>query len=192
MVQGETTTDRWSGFLLQSPHGWPQPAPGVYISEPSEELKMADSTSEVADSINSASEDASLTSLINQSPQLSRPPSESDPTGLSASVPGAKLDNGKVDVLRGAIQYFPKALAAVAHVSELGARKYSWMGWKSVPDGIRRYGAALARHLVYEHGARDTGAGGLGPDVLHAAQVAWNALARLELIIKEEDEKAAK
>jgi hypothetical protein len=27
----------------------------------------------------------------------------------------------------------------------------------------------------------------LGADVLHAAQVAWNALARLELIIAEEE-----
>jgi Domain of unknown function (DUF5664) len=114
-------------------------------------------------------------------------PSEVDPQGLDSKVPGAKLDKGKIDVLRGAIQYFPKALEAVAHVSELGARKYSWMGWKSVPDGIRRYGAALARHLVYEPNARDAGAGGLGPDVLHAAQVAWNALARLELIIQEEE-----
>jgi len=84
---------------------------------------------------------------------------------------------------------FQKRWKQLRMYQNLGPKKYSWMGWKSVPDGIRRYGAALARHLVYEADARDTGAGGLGADVLHAAQVAWNALARLELIIKEEDEK---
>jgi len=165
-------------FLLESPQGWPKPAPEVYINEQSEVSNMADLTSKQADSTRVGSGIESSVSL------------ETDPRGLSAKQPGAKLDKGKVDVLRGAIQYFPNALEAVAHVSELGARKYSWMGWRSVPDGIRRYGAALARHLVYEADARDTGAGGLGPDVLHAAQVAWNALARLELIIQEENEKA--
>jgi hypothetical protein len=94
-----------------------------------------------------------------------------------------------VDVLRGAYRYFPKALEAVADVSQRGAAKYSWDGWRSVPDGINRYGAALARHLACPTYARDTGVGGLGPDVLHAAQVAWNALARLELILIELEEE---
>lgn len=97
--------------------------------------------------------------------------------------PGAKLDQGKVDVMRGAIQYFPRALKAVAEVSEVGAKKYSWKGWEKVPDGIVRYGAALGRHLMaegYEEVDADTGC-------LHAAQVAWNALARLELILKERE-----
>jgi Domain of unknown function (DUF5664) len=113
--------------------------------------------------------------------------SERDPLGVAASTPGAKLDHGKVDVLRGAIQYFPKALRAVAHVSELGAKKYSWKGWESVPNGIVRYGAALARHLCFDSDATDSGPGGLGPDVLHAAEAAWNALARLELILREKE-----
>lgn len=110
---------------------------------------------------------------------------EIDPSGLNSGTPGAKLDAGKVDVLRGAIQYFPQALHAVAHVSELGAKKYSWKGWESVPDGIRRYGAALARHLCHDEMSTDNGIGGLGDNVLHATQVAWNALARLELILRE-------
>ena len=114
--------------------------------------------------------------------------SEADPAGIAASVPGAKLDAGKVDVLRGAIQYFPKALLAIAHVSELGARKYSWKGWESVPNGIRRYGAALARHLCHDEFATDNGPGGLGDEVLHATQAAWNACARLELILREKEQ----
>lgn len=115
----------------------------------------------------------------------SKPSIETDPDGKTAHAPGAKLDKGKVDLLRGCIKYFPAALEAVAHVSELGARKYAWMGWRTVPDGVRRYGAALARHLVYDDFATDSGPGGLGDEVLHASQVAWNALARLELILEE-------
>lgn len=114
---------------------------------------------------------------------------EADPTGLVSTQPGAKLDAGKVDVLRGALQYFPKALKAVAAVSEKGAKKYSWKGWESVPNGRQRYGAALTRHLLFDDFATDTGVGGLGEDTLHAAEAAWNALARLELIIKELDER---
>ncbi len=115
---------------------------------------------------------------------------EIDPSGLKPAEPGAKLDAGKVDVLRGAIQYFPNALSAVARVSELGARKYSWKGWASVPDGIRRYGAALLRHILTDDPfAYDDGPGGLGAEVLHATQVAWNALARLELILAEKKKK---
>lgn len=113
---------------------------------------------------------------------------EADPKGLTPQAPGAKLDAGKVDVLRGAVQYFPNALREVARVSELGAAKYSWKGWASVPDGIRRYGAALLRHILYDDPfATDDGPGGLGVSVLHATQVAWNALARLELILAEEE-----
>jgi hypothetical protein len=117
---------------------------------------------------------------------------ESDPTGLANTQPGAKLDAGKVDVLRGAIQYFPRALKAIARVSELGARKYSWKGWESVPNGRQRYGAALTRHLLVDDDFEtDNGVGGLGEEVLHASQVAWNACARLELILRELEETNA-
>ena len=115
---------------------------------------------------------------------------ERDPTGLESTKPGAKLDAGKVDVLRGAMQYFPRALKAIARVSELGAKKYSWKGWESVPNGRQRYGAALTRHLLVEDDfATDNGPGGLGMEVLHASQVAWNACARLELILREMEER---
>jgi hypothetical protein len=114
--------------------------------------------------------------------------SEVDPNGFTPQVAGAKLDAGKVDVLRGSIQYFPRAHAAIARVSELGAQKYSWKGWEAVPNGIRRYGAALARHLLWDEFAVDDGPGGLGNEVLHATQVAWNACARLELILREKEQ----
>lgn len=117
---------------------------------------------------------------------------ERDPIGLVSTQPGAKLDAGKVDVLRGAIQYFPRALKAIARVSELGAKKYSWKGWEKVTNGRQRYGAALTRHLLVEDDfSADNGPGGLGEEVLHASQVAWNACARLELILRELEETNA-
>jgi len=83
------------------------------------------------------------------------------------------------------LEYFPRALCEVAKVSGVGAIKYSWKGWESVPDGVGRYGDAIGRHLLaqgYEEYDKDTG-------LLHAAQVAWNALARLELILREKEKK---
>lgn len=93
-----------------------------------------------------------------------------------------KYDAGKAPVFRGAVSYFPRALAAVASVSEFGARKYAWKGWENVPDGYNRYSDALVRHLASE-GQEEV----LDPDsrLLHAAHTAWNALARLELKIKD-------
>ena len=108
--------------------------------------------------------------------------SEQDPNGIPANSPGAKLDAGKSPILAGSIQYFPLALEAVAQVSAFGAGKYTWGGWRTVPDGVRRYGDALARHLTKEavDGDHDPDSG-----LVHAAHTAWNALARLELMLAE-------
>lgn len=115
---------------------------------------------------------------------------EVDPHGLDSHTKGAKLDAGKPAVWSGLLDYFPRACLAVAEVSTLGAKKYAWKGWEVVPDGIRRYGDAMARHILAESidGPRDNGPKGLG--VLHAAQIAWNAMARLELIIREQENKS--
>jgi hypothetical protein len=106
---------------------------------------------------------------------------EQDPNGKNSKEPGSKLDAGKSPVFQGLLDYFPRACLAVADVSAAGARKYSWKGWESVPDGVQRYSDALGRHLVNERID-----GPFDPDgFLHAAQVAWNALAVLELKLKE-------
>lgn len=111
--------------------------------------------------------------------------SEYDPTGLSQHTPGAKLDGGKVRpelIMRG----FANALWAVAEVGTYGANKYTDDGWEKVPDGFRRYTDAMYRHLLQEHmgGAVDQESG-----LLHAAHVAWNALARLELLLRKAREE---
>lgn len=97
---------------------------------------------------------------------------------------GIKHDHGKAPMLRGALMYFPRALSAVAQVSAFGAAKYTWRGWVSVPDGVDRYGDALVRHLA-EGDGRDSES-----ELLHAAHVAWNALARLELLLAAEAKAA--
>ena len=111
---------------------------------------------------------------------------EKDPSGLDPNTAGAKLDTGKAPVFRGVIQYFPKGIKQVALLSQFGAEKYSWHGWSAVDDCINRYTDAMLRHLVDEtEGPLDDGPGGSG--LLHATAVAWNALARLEKIIEEQE-----
>jgi hypothetical protein len=112
---------------------------------------------------------------------------EFDPTGKKPNSDGAKLDGGKPCIRTGVIEYFPRALIAFAEVSEYGAKKYLWNGWESVPDGIRRYGDAGMRHAIKAkiEGETDSESG-----LLHSAQEAWNALARLELILIDKGKKA--
>lgn len=107
---------------------------------------------------------------------------EYDPHGTDPHSPGAKLDGGKPPIARGCIQYFPRALTAIARVSERGARKYAWDSWRHAPDGLNRYSNAELRHIVaeaYEQYDPDT-------HLLHAAHRAWNALAYLELVLSEQ------
>ncbi len=109
---------------------------------------------------------------------------ELDPNGKNAHEIGAKLDKGKAPVMRGVMHYFPRAVEAVARLSDIGARKYAWKGWTEVQNGSERYGDALCRHILAEEKDgpidRDTGE-------LHAVCAAWNALARLELLLTDNE-----
>jgi hypothetical protein len=110
----------------------------------------------------------------------SPPIQEFDPNGIDAHVAGAKLDAGKPRpglVLAG----FALALARVTDVGTYGAGKYSDNGWMEVPDGFERYTDAMLRHWLkeaYEMNDPDT-------EIQHAAHLAWNALARLELLLRD-------
>ena len=102
-----------------------------------------------------------------------------------AAIGGIKMDGGKPPVYRGVFSYFPRAVEAVATVSAFGAAKYNWNGWEHVEDGITRYSDAMVRHLIKE------GKGEVLDDdsgFRHAAHTAWNALARLELILREKED----
>lgn len=106
-----------------------------------------------------------------------------DPDFLNPHVPGAKLDRGKVEpslVIHG----FARALLAVAEVGTHGAHKYTRDGWRQVEEGQYRYTNAMFRHLL-EEGVGETHDEDSG--LLHAAHTAWNALARLELLLREGD-----
>ena len=113
-------------------------------------------------------------------------PTEVDPNGKKAHEPGAKLDAGKSPMFRGALSYFPRAMEQLALLSAVGARKYAWKGWESVPDGINRYSDGLVRHLAEEGKGED-----VDPDtgLLHATAVFWNAGARLELMLRERENR---
>ena len=93
-----------------------------------------------------------------------------------------KHDTGKSPVFRGALKYFPKALKAVADISAMGANKYSWEGWKGRATfaDMYRFEDAIGRHLLDEciYGWYDSES-----NLLHAAHAAWNALAKLELLL---------
>lgn len=120
---------------------------------------------------------------------------EKDPSGKDPKAEGAKLDFGKTPVYQGLLDYFPRACEAVAVVSAVGASKYSWKGWETVPDGYNRYSDAMLRHITKRSQGElyDDGPGGLGDYTgelkkhLHDAQVAWNALARLEIFLREQE-----
>ena len=60
--------------------------------------------------------------------------------------------------------------------------KYTENGWMEVPKGIDRYDDAKMRHWLDEKAGI-----ACDPDtqLLHAAHEAWNALARLDLLIRK-------
>jgi hypothetical protein len=116
---------------------------------------------------------------MNDDRQIQYGKGERDPDGIDQHTHGSKTDAGKPDC--SLLLMFGKALRAVAEVGTYGARKYTRGGWQGVDNGINRYTAALLRHMCYEN--YETFDQDL--PVRHAAQVAWNALARLELMIRE-------
>ena len=112
-------------------------------------------------------------------PVVRVPAAESDPSGKAAHEQGAKLDDGKVQA--DLLEDFGLALLEVAKVGTFGAKKYSRGGWQHVEQGVTRYNAAKWRHILkgrYETHDPDSG-------LLHAAHEAWNALAKLELMLRD-------
>lgn len=119
---------------------------------------------------------------------------EKDPNGKEANEPGAKLDSGKADC--GLLGFFGRALYAVSQVGTGGAKKYSRGGFLKVDDGFNRYTGAMLRHYLKE-GKEDYDQDPelrkyLDEPCLHAAQVAWNALARLEMKLIEMEQNENK
>lgn len=93
----------------------------------------------------------------------------------------------KAPIGGGVLRLFPRAMHVLAQVSRAGAKKYGVKidsaAYLEVPDAYEVYTDALARHLVDEklEGPVNHKDGGL----LHPAQAAWSALARLEIFLAQ-------
>ena len=93
---------------------------------------------------------------------------------------GRKFDDGKPRIAEMMIDFAP-AMREIAKVWAFGADKYDKSNWKDVENGIDRYTNAMLRHLLQEQEYpfdRES-------NLLHATHVAWNAIARLCLILKD-------
>ncbi len=107
------------------------------------------------------------------------------PSLPTSKMPGYKEDEGK-NRLSLIFNGFASALEAVGRVGTFGAAKYTDNGWSAVPDGFARYTDAMYRHLLAEAQQEQ-----YDPEthLLHSAHAAWNALARLELQLRQIKEK---
>ena len=110
---------------------------------------------------------------------------ESDPLGKDQHTPGAKLDADK-NRLGLVLGDFSRALEAVGWVGTFGAKKYSARGWLEVPSADMRYRDALMRHLFADFRGEE-----IDPqtNLDHFAHLAWNALAILELKLRERERR---
>ena len=106
---------------------------------------------------------------------------EKDPNGLNQHQAGAKLDNG-TNRIGLVINGSSRAISLGSGVGTYGANKYSDNGWMEVENGVARYTDAMYRHLMSEASGELKDA---DTDILHAAHAAWNALARLDLMLRE-------
>lgn len=98
---------------------------------------------------------------------------------------GLKYDEGKPR-LGLVFNGFSKALTEVGKVGTFGAEKYTPNGWVSVPNAQERYTDAMYRHLLAEQTEE---LWDKESKLFHAAHAAWNALARLELLLRETEKQ---
>lgn len=91
-----------------------------------------------------------------------------------------KTERKERPIARGVLDYFPDAIAEVAHVSFMGSKQHHpdqemhWDKSKS-PD----HADCLTRHLMERGAVDDDG-------LRHSAKVAWRALAMLQIEIEED------
>jgi hypothetical protein len=99
------------------------------------------------------------------------------------SLPTDSQARKSIPLVSGVLDYFPAALAEIAKVSKAGNDKHNpgeplhWARGKSMDQAD-----ALARHLIER--------GGIDPEtgMRHSAEMAWRALALLQLELEEAGE----
>ena len=99
---------------------------------------------------------------------------------------GIKYDSGKAKIGEMLVS-FKRSLLEVCKVYEFGFNKYGKDNFKNVENGYTRYTNAMIRHLLKE----DSEVYDEETELLHASHCAWNALARLEMLLKQREQEAA-
>ena len=117
-------------------------------------------------------------------PRMTEPPLSRDEIP-DLHVPGAKDDSTKVrmDLV---FSDFPRALEAFGKVATMGAEKYTDGGWLHVLGAEKRYFAAMQRHFLAHMMKEENDPESKLPHLAHAA---WNAMAILELHLRNQDSK---
>jgi len=86
-------------------------------------------------------------------------------------------------ITTGVLDYFPRALAAVAQCSKAGNDQHhpgQPLYWEK--DKSADHADCIARHLIDRHTVDTDG-------IMHAAKLAWRALALLEIALEEQETK---
>ena len=107
--------------------------------------------------------------------------------GRHTALPTDSQARKEIPIVTGLMDYFPNALAEVAHVSFVGNEKHNPgqpLHWSR--DKSADHADCIARHLL-ERGTFDP-----VTKVRHSAQLAWRALALLQIEIEADHAKGAK
>lgn len=100
-----------------------------------------------------------------------------------ATKEGRKVGKVRMDLV---MQDMPRAIEALARVMTwaLDAKGYKESDWLHVPDAINKYSGGMHRHDNKEkRGQEFDEESGLE----HAVHTAWNAMARVELILRKKE-----
>ena len=103
-----------------------------------------------------------------------------------SNLPQDPKERKEHPVARGVLDYFPDAIAAIAHVSFIGNQQHNpgqpmhWARGKSTD-----HADCIVRHLI-ERGTVDT------DGLRHSAKLAWRALANLQVELEEALKDASK
>lgn len=100
-----------------------------------------------------------------------------------ATKEGRKIGKVRMDLV---MQDMPRAIEALARVMTwaLDAKGYKESDWLHVPDAINKYSGGMHRHDNKEkRGQEFDDESGLE----HAIHTAWNAMARVELILRKKE-----
>lgn len=113
-------------------------------------------------------------------------------TSLSAAT---KAKYSKSPVYQGFIARFPRAMLEIARVSVFGTTKHDVplndMSYMDLPNAGTVYNDAEARHLVGLAIDGNVNADPADGGMLHLAQKAWDALAALEIFLRDQERQAA-